>query len=222
MRYNYRYRLNPTDELHERLAWTVDTCRQVYNHFLHRLNRKDSTTAYSEQSVLPDLKREWTDLKQVHSKVLQKVVQRLYDNLSTLKGRKDNGYRVGELKWKGPQEYRSIKYSQTGFELKNTSGRTVLSLSKIGDIPMVYSLTARVPRGLTPRVNRVSFISFTNVFKDTVVRIKDCTSSQLCTVAEECGSLKTHVFGVVRRTPSGRGGAADPHGHTACSGVNSR
>ncbi|WP_114579676.1 RNA-guided endonuclease TnpB family protein [Saliphagus sp. LR7] len=138
MRYNYRYRLKPTDELHERLAWTVDTCRQVYNHFLHRLNRVDGTSAYSEQSLLPDLKNWWTELKQVHSKVLQKVVQRLYDNLSTLKGRKDNGYRVGELKWKAPQEYCSIRYSQTGFELNNTSGRTVLSLSKIGDIPIVY------------------------------------------------------------------------------------
>ncbi|MFB1066856.1 RNA-guided endonuclease InsQ/TnpB family protein, partial [Natrinema sp. H-ect4] len=138
MRYNYRYRLKPTDELHERLAWTVDTCRQVYNHFLHRLNRVDGTSAYSEQKFLPDLKREWTDLQDVHSKVLQKVVQRLYDNLSTLKGRKDNGYRVGELRWKAPQEYRSIKYSQTGFKLNNTSGRPVLSLSKIGDVPMVY------------------------------------------------------------------------------------
>jgi len=112
MRYNYRYRLNPTDELHDRLAWTVDTCRQVYNHFLHRLNREGGTSAYSEQSILPDLKREWTELKQVHSKVLQKVVQRLYDNLSTLKGRKDNGHRVGKLKWKAPQEYRSVKYSR--------------------------------------------------------------------------------------------------------------
>jgi putative transposase len=138
MRYNYRYRLKPTDELHERLTWTVDTCRQVYNHFLHRLNRVDGTSAYSEQSLLPDLKREWPDLKDVHSKVLQKVVQRLYDNLSTLKGRKENGRRVGELKWKAPQEYRSIKYSQTGFELNNTSGRPILSLSKIGDIPMIY------------------------------------------------------------------------------------
>jgi putative transposase len=138
MRYNYRYRLKPSDELHERLAWTVDTCRQVYNHFLHRFNRVDGTSAYSEQSLLPDLKREWDDLKDVHSKVLQKVVQRLYDNLSTLKGRKDNGYRVGELKWKAPQEYRSIKYSQTGFKLNNTSGRPVLSLSKIGDVPLVY------------------------------------------------------------------------------------
>jgi len=138
MRYNYRYRLKPTGEIHEQLAWTVDTCRQVYNHFLHRLNRVGRTSAYSEQSLLPDLKREWSDLKDVHSKVLQKVVQRLYDNLSTLKGRKDNGYRVGTLNWKSPSEYRSFTYSQSGFKLNNTSGRPVLSLSKIGDVPLVY------------------------------------------------------------------------------------
>jgi putative transposase len=138
MRYNYRYRLYPSDALEDQLAWTVDTCRQVYNHFLHRLHRSDDTSAYTEQKRLPDLKKWWNDLKNVHSKVLQKVVQRLYDNLSTLRGRKENGYRVGTLKWKAPQEYRSIKYSQTGFKLNNTSGRPVLSLSKIGDVPMVY------------------------------------------------------------------------------------
>ena len=118
MNYNYRYRLNPSDDLRERLAWTVDTCRQVYNHFLHRLNRHDDTSSYSEQKRLPDLKDWWADLRDVHSKVLQKVVQRLYDNLSTLKGRKQNGYSVGELKWKAPGEYQSFTYSQSGFKLK--------------------------------------------------------------------------------------------------------
>ena len=138
MNYNYRYRLNPTDALEERLAWTVDTCRQVYNHFLHRLNRVDDSSAYSEQKRLPDLKDWWTDLKHVHSKVLQKVVQRLYDNLSTLRGCKDNGYHVGTLNWKGTHEYRSFTYSQSGFELKNTSGRTRLWLSKLGEIPLTF------------------------------------------------------------------------------------
>ncbi|WP_435156935.1 RNA-guided endonuclease InsQ/TnpB family protein [Haladaptatus sp. DFWS20] len=138
MNYNYRYRLRPSDALQERLAETVDTCRQVYNHFLHRLNRNDDTSAYSEQKRLPDLKKWWSDLKQVHSKVLQKVVQRLYDNLSTLRGRKQNGHRVGTLKWKGDGEYRSFTYSQSGFELKNTSGRTKLWLSKIGEIPLTF------------------------------------------------------------------------------------
>ena len=55
--YNYRYRLRPSDALEEQLAWTVDTCRQVYNHFLHRLNRSDDTSAYTEQKRLPDLKK---------------------------------------------------------------------------------------------------------------------------------------------------------------------
>ncbi|GAB3034318.1 RNA-guided endonuclease TnpB family protein [Natronobiforma cellulositropha] len=87
---------------------------------------------------MPSLKKWWGDLKSVHSKVLQKVVQRLYDNLFTLRGRKENGYRVGTLKWKAPGEYRSFTYSQSGFELKNTSGRTRLWLSKLGEIPITF------------------------------------------------------------------------------------
>ncbi|XVH32230.1 RNA-guided endonuclease InsQ/TnpB family protein [Haloferacaceae archaeon DSL9] len=138
MYYNYRYRLEPTDEQRERLRWTIDICRQVYNHFLHRFNRIDDTSFYSEQNQLPDLKTQWTDLQQVYSKVLQMVVHRLYRNLSTLRAKKKKGHRVGALKWKRPRAYRSITYSQFGFELNNTSGRTVLSLSKIGEIPLVY------------------------------------------------------------------------------------
>ncbi|WP_433630437.1 RNA-guided endonuclease InsQ/TnpB family protein [Halomicrococcus sp. NG-SE-24] len=138
MIYSYRYRLRPSDALEERLAETVDTCRQVYNHFLHHLNRNDDTSSYSEQKRLPDLKKWWNYLKHVHSKVLQKVVQRVYDNLTTLRGRKENSHRVGTLKWKGQGEYRSFTYSQSGFELKNTSGRTKLWLSKIGEIPLAF------------------------------------------------------------------------------------
>jgi putative transposase len=40
------------------------------------------------------------------------------------------------LKWKPPREYRSLTYNQSGFELKNTSGRPTLWLSKIGEIPI--------------------------------------------------------------------------------------
>ncbi len=43
------------------------------------------------------------------------------------------------LKWKSPTEFRSMTYSQSGFELKSTSGRTAtLWLSKIGDITLRY------------------------------------------------------------------------------------
>ncbi len=40
------------------------------------------------------------------------------------------------LKWKRPRDYRSLTYNQSGFKLKNTSGRPVLWLSKVGEIPI--------------------------------------------------------------------------------------
>ncbi|ELZ31946.1 RNA-guided endonuclease InsQ/TnpB family protein [Halorubrum distributum] len=137
MYYGYKYRLNPPEALTETLLHHVDTCRQLYNHVLYKLNETDEIPArYKVKGQLPDLKSWWDDLNDVHSKVLQMVVKRVYDNLSTLRAQKENGRAVGMLKWKPPQEYRSLTYNQSGFELKNTSGRPVLRLSKIGEIPI--------------------------------------------------------------------------------------
>ncbi|WP_144920914.1 RNA-guided endonuclease InsQ/TnpB family protein [Halorubrum salsamenti] len=137
MHYNYKYRLTPPEALEEELLYHVDTCRQLYNHVLHLLNEADNIPArYEVQGRLPDLKSWWNDLGDVHSKVLQMVVKRVYDNLSTLKAQKENGRTVGMLKWKPPREYRSLTYNQSGFELKNTSGRPTPWLSKIGEIPI--------------------------------------------------------------------------------------
>ncbi|MYL67587.1 RNA-guided endonuclease InsQ/TnpB family protein [Halorubrum distributum] len=137
MYYGYKYRLNPPEALTETLLHHVDTCRQFYNHVLYKLKETDEIPArYKVQGQLPDLKSWWDDLNDVHSKVLQMVVKRVYDNLSTLRAQKENGRAVGMLKWKPPQEYRSLTYNQSGFELKNTSGRPVLRLSKIGEIPI--------------------------------------------------------------------------------------
>ena len=137
MNYNYRYRLQPSDALEERLVWSIDTCRQLYNHVLHKLNESSEIPKrFDIQGTLPALKSWWTDLTDVHSKVLQMVVKRVYDNLSRLSDAKKAGRKVGRLKWKAPGEYRSFTYNQTGFELKNTSGRPTLWLSKIGEIPI--------------------------------------------------------------------------------------
>ena len=136
MRYNYRYRLNPSDTHRETLDYHRDLYRQVYNHFLYRLNHEDGTTKYGEINQLPSIKKWWDDLTDLYSRTLQNVVERLYTNLSRLKDAKDAGRKVGLLKWKAPAEYRSFTYRQSGFELKNTSGQPVLRLSKIGEIPV--------------------------------------------------------------------------------------
>ncbi len=104
---------------------------------MFKLNESDDIPArYEVQGTLPDLKSWWDDLRAVHSKVLQMVVKRVYDNLSTLKAQKENGRAVGILKWKRPRDYHSLTYNQSGFKLKNTSGRPVLWLSKLGEIPI--------------------------------------------------------------------------------------
>jgi len=148
MQYGYKYRLNPSEATTETLLHHVDTCRQLYNHVLFLLNKADDIRArYEVQGRLPDLKSWWVELNDIHSKVLQMVVKRVYDNLSTLNAQKENGRGVGMLKWKPPREYRSLTYNQTGFKLKNTSGRATLWLSKIGEIPI--NLHREIPENAT-------------------------------------------------------------------------
>lgn len=98
VRYNYRYRLDPSDAHRETLDRHRDLYRQAYNHFLHRLNRIDGTTKYSEINELPSIKEWWSDLSDLYSRTLQNVVERLYDNLSRLTDAKNNGRKVGQLK----------------------------------------------------------------------------------------------------------------------------
>jgi len=145
MWYDYRFRAYP-----DRTGVTaeaerhIDIHRQAYNHTRYEYTTLDTDeanigSAYQHQKRLTEWKDEWPVFSEVHSKALQKTVERFYDNLSTLSEKKQNGHNVGWLKWKSPREYQSLTYSQSGFELKDTSGRTAtLCLSKIGDIPIRY------------------------------------------------------------------------------------
>jgi len=60
----------------------------------------------------------------------------LKKNITALGKLKEQGYNVGELRWKSPREFRSFTYNQSGFELDKKGGQTVLSLSKLADIPI--------------------------------------------------------------------------------------
>jgi putative transposase len=141
MYYAYKYRLEPSNAQREELDRHRDICRQLYNHTRYRLNeyREENGELPSMTTFrleLPDLKQWWDGLSDVYSKVLQTVVERLFNNLSSLSALKDNGYGVGMLKWKPPREFRSFTYNQSGFMLDKKGGQTVLSLSKFADIPI--------------------------------------------------------------------------------------
>ena len=142
MNYNYRYRLTPTETQRETLDYHRDTCRQLYNHALYRFNKIPEDEGTVKQRVrkirdeLPDLKDWWDALTDIYSKVLQPTVMRIAKNITALGKLKQQGYTVGELRWKSPREFRSFTYNQSGFELDKKSGQAVLSLSKLEDIPI--------------------------------------------------------------------------------------
>jgi putative transposase len=142
MYYAYKYRLEPSDTHREELDRHRDICRQVYNHALYRFNQIPEVAGTLNQRVrsirdeLPALKDWWSGLSDVYSTVLQTAVMRIEDNIKTLGELKKKGYGVGQLKWKPPREFRSFTYSQSGFKLDKKGGQTVLSLSKLADIPI--------------------------------------------------------------------------------------
>jgi transposase, IS605 OrfB family, central region len=144
MHYAYRYRLHPTDAQQETLDYYRDTCRQLYNHALTEFEQIPESEGTLTQRVrqvrdqLPDLKNWWDDLTELYSTVSQAAVMRIEDSVKALSQLKQNGDTVGSLNWKAPREYRSFTYVQSGFEFDNKNGQTVLSLSKLADIPISY------------------------------------------------------------------------------------
>jgi len=142
MEYSHRYPAYPTQAVAAELERHIDIHRQAYNYTRYEYGNVDTDdigSAYKHHSRLPDWKNEFSIFSEVNSKALQRTVTRFYDNLSNLKDKKENGNKVGKLKWKSPREFQSMTYSQSGFELKDTSGRhATLWFSKIGDIKIRY------------------------------------------------------------------------------------
>lgn len=123
-----RFRVYPNIATERRLFSCFDGCTFVRNWCLENQTYKDS--------VLPKLKEEYPELKGVHSKVLQNVVQQIAHNLKALKALKQNGKRVGRLRKK---RVHSMIYEQSGFSIKGDR----LHLSKVGDMPIV--ITREIP-----------------------------------------------------------------------------
>ena len=115
----------------------------MYNHALKEFNEIPESAGTLKQRVrqvrdqLPDLKDWWDDLNDLYSTVLQAAVMRIEDSVKALSELKQQGYKIGSLNWKAPQDFRSFTYAQSGFEFDSKNGRTVLSLSKLADIPVV-------------------------------------------------------------------------------------
>ncbi|MBI4448048.1 IS200/IS605 family element transposase accessory protein TnpB [Candidatus Woesearchaeota archaeon] len=131
----YKFRLYPKRAEAEKLETAKEVCRQTYNNLLAELN--NGFTKNELQNFLLDLKVVNPEMNGVHSKVLQMENQRLFGNLSSLLALKKKGHKVGRLRFKGKNWFKTFTYNQSGFELTHIRGKKgILWLSKIGDIPI--------------------------------------------------------------------------------------
>ena len=131
----YKFRLYPKKAEQEKLETAKEVCRQTYNHLLSELN--NGYTKNEIQNWLLDLKVVFPKMKDIHSKALQMENQRLFGNLSSLSALKKKGHKVGRLRYKGKNWFKTFTYNQSGFSLTHIRAKKgILWLSKIGNIPV--------------------------------------------------------------------------------------
>ncbi len=145
----YKFILYPNKTQINKIGYILDLSHNLYNAMLeqrkmaYELNKyfyENLKVDYNTQSVeLSKLKKEFPEYKNVYSQVLMNVADRLdkaYNNFFRRINEKNNGKKIkaGFPRFKSKFNYRSITYTQSGF---NIMDNTHLFISKIGRIRML-------------------------------------------------------------------------------------
>ena len=124
----------PNKPVREKLDFALDICRQTYNNLLEEMNNQVKINRGEIQHKIVTLKETRPELKEVYSKTLQYECYRLFSNLSSLRELKKHGKKVGRLRFKGRDWFKTISYNQSGFWFEQKGKKGILELSKIGII----------------------------------------------------------------------------------------
>src|SRR5215469_10142401 len=147
----YKYRLYPTKEQAEKLQWTLDRCRELYNAAIQE--HRDAwrmckvSISYNQQAVqLPEIKAVRPEYHEIHSQVLQDVLRRVMKAFDDFFRRVKAGQRPGYPRFQGYGRYDSFTFPQLGFSLTQDNR---VCLSKIGTIKVKFPTgkKARPPMG---------------------------------------------------------------------------
>ena len=132
----YKFRLYPTKQQQDILFKQLNLCRFAYNQLLKELGRNKDRKHI--QHYIVELKEKHPELNEVYSKTLQYECYRLFSNLKGLSISKKKGNKIGRLRFKGRDWFKTICYNQSGFDLiKQDKRYNLLHLSKIGDIRLL-------------------------------------------------------------------------------------
>jgi putative transposase len=142
LRKTYKYKLNPTAEQARLLERALTLCRHAYNAAIGE--RREawqkcgvSVGYYQQKAELPGIKEAMPEYGEVHSQVLQDVVQRVDRAFQALFRRVKAGERPGYPRFHGRDRYNSLTYPQFGNGAQLDNG--LLVLSKMGRIAVRWS-----------------------------------------------------------------------------------
>jgi len=133
---SYKFRIYPSKTVEAKLIDQLELCRWLYNRLLEEVNkaRKEgrNITWKETQALIVKLKQEKPALKSVYSKVLQMVNYQLWSNIKALNELKKRGKKVGWLRYKTGNSFKTLNFNQSGFKID--FGRKKLTLSKVGSV----------------------------------------------------------------------------------------
>ncbi len=128
-----KFRLYPDDDQENKLFDQMNIHSNIYNRTLDILDQNESwISKYDMFTNLTSWKKEPDNrFDEVNSKAAQETVSRVYDAISSLSSRKQNGYNVGKLRHRNT--FTSIEYNQSGFDVRENE----LRLHPVGLVDMV-------------------------------------------------------------------------------------
>ncbi|MEB3797711.1 MAG: helix-turn-helix domain-containing protein [Caldisphaeraceae archaeon] len=129
---SYKFRMYPSKTVQAKLGEQLELCRWLYNRLLFELNKaKDEGKKLKPkdtQALIVKLKEEKPELNNVYSKVLQMVNYQLWSNIKALHKLKENGKKVGKLRYKGNGWFKTLNFNQSGFKIDFKDRRLILSM----------------------------------------------------------------------------------------------
>lgn len=131
----YKFKLSPTREQREQIFSTLNLCRWLYNSGLEQRitvykKQRKTLSFYTQKKELPLLKKVLPEFKNVHSQVLQNVLERLDNAYQAFFRRLKSGEKAGFPRFQGRNRYNSFTYPQSGFKIMGKH----LQLSKMGKL----------------------------------------------------------------------------------------
>ncbi len=136
-----KYRLLPTKAQVTALNQTLGLCREIYNSMVNERTalydmRKESVGLYTQQARIGEWKQTHSELKGIHSQVLQNVAVRVDLAFQAFFRRVKAGETPGYPRLKGRGVYDSITFPQVKTGGVKIIGDTV-QISKIGQVKAI-------------------------------------------------------------------------------------